>query len=83
MQFYHVNHNVLNLQQSIEFYEKQLGMQIVCNYEIADSTMKLVFMGFDEKRVLELGWLANHQLKTGDELTSTKHKNIWTTSPLS
>ena len=45
--FYHNNINVADLDKSIEFYKKALGLKITKETEAADGSFKLVFMGDD------------------------------------
>ena len=47
--FYHNNINVADLDKSIEFYKKALGLKITKETEAADGSFKLVF--------IELTWL--------------------------
>ena len=56
--FYHNNINVADLDKSIEFYQKALGLKITKETEAADGSFKLVFMGDDTTpHKLELTWL--------------------------
>ena len=56
--FYHNNINVADLNKSIEFYKKALGLKITKETEAADGSFKLVFMGDDTTpHKLELTWL--------------------------
>ena len=56
--FYHNNINVADLDKSIEFYKKALGLKITKETEAADGSFKLVFMGDDTTpHKLELTWL--------------------------
>ena len=43
--FYHNNINVADLQKSIEFYQKALGLSITKEKEAEDGSFKLVFLG--------------------------------------
>ena len=52
--FYHNNINVADLDKSIEFYKKALGLKITKETEAADGSFKLVFMG-DDTRPYDLG----------------------------
>ena len=55
--FYHNNINVADLDKSIEFYKKALGLKITKETEAADGSFKLVFMGDDTTpHKLELTW---------------------------
>ena len=53
--FYHNNINVADLDKSIEFYKKALGLKITKETEAADGSFKLVFMGDDMDRPYDLG----------------------------
>ena len=56
--FYHNNINVADLDKSIEFYKKALGLKITKETEAAYGSFKLVFMGDDTTpHKLELTWL--------------------------
>ena len=59
--FDHFNFNVLDLDRSICFYEKALGLREVRRMEAADGSFILVYMG-EEKTgfLLELTWLKDH-----------------------
>jgi len=58
----HFNFNVKDLDKSLEFYRKVLGMRIVRQKEAPDGSYKIVFLedaaGSDFK--LELTWLRDH-----------------------
>ena len=56
--FDHFNFNVLDLERSIRFYEKALGLKEVRRMEAPDGSFILVYMG-EEKTgfLLELTWL--------------------------
>ena len=56
--FDHFNFNVLDLDRSIRFYEKALGLKEVRRMEAPDGSFILVYMG-EEKAgfLLELTWL--------------------------
>ena len=43
--FNHYNYNVLDLQKSIEFYEKALGLKEVRRKEAKDGSYILVYLG--------------------------------------
>ena len=45
--FYHNNINVADLDKSIEFYKKALGLKITNETEAADESFSLVIMGRD------------------------------------
>ncbi len=60
--FNHYNYNVLDLQKSIEFYEKALGLKEVRRKEAKDGSYILVYLG-DGKTdfTLELTWLRDRK----------------------
>lgn len=56
--FYHNNINVSDLEKSVEFYKKALGLTISREKEADDGSFKLVFMGDETTpHLLELTWL--------------------------
>ncbi|HHU78683.1 MAG: VOC family protein [Caldicoprobacterales bacterium] len=56
--FAHNNINVLDLEKSVEFYKKALGLTEVRRKEAADGSFILVFLGDGEtNHNLELTWL--------------------------
>lgn len=56
--FNHFNFNVLNLEKSLEFYEKALGLKVVREKEASDGSFKLVYLGDGITDFsLELTWL--------------------------
>ena len=56
--FYHNNINVLDLEKSVAFYQKALGLAITREKEADDGSFKLVFLGDeDTPHLLELTWL--------------------------
>lgn len=60
MQFHftHYNYNVLNLEKSMEFYEKALGLKEVRRKEAEDGSFILVYLGDGVTDfTLELTWL--------------------------
>lgn len=58
IKFDHFNFNVLNLEKSLEFYDKALGFKPVREKEASDSSFKLVYLGDGETDfTLELTWL--------------------------
>ncbi len=60
--FYHNNINVLDLQKSLDFYEKALGLKVVREKEAADGSFKLVFLGDGTTpHNLELTWLRDRK----------------------
>ena len=60
--FDHFNCNVLDLERSIRFYEKALGLKEVRRMEAPDGSFILVYMG-EEKTgfLLELTWLRDRK----------------------
>ena len=60
--FDHFNFNVLDLDRSIRFYEKSLGLKEVRRVEAPDGSYILVYMG-EEKTgfLLELTWLRDRK----------------------
>ena len=60
--FDHFNFNVLDLDRSIRFYEKALGLKEVRRMEAPDGSFILVYMG-EEKTgfLLELTWLTDRK----------------------
>ena len=60
--FDHFNFNVLDLDRSIRFYEKALGLKEVRRMEAPDGSFILVYMG-EEKTgfLLELTWLRDRK----------------------
>lgn len=56
--FYHNNINVLDLEKSVAFYQKALGLAITREKEADDGSFKLVFLGDgNTPHLLELTWL--------------------------
>ena len=56
--FCHNNFNVLNLEKSLEFYEKALGLKEVRRMESEDGSFILVYLGDRvNNHTLELTWL--------------------------
>ena len=56
--FYHNNINVLDLEKSISFYQKALGLTVSKEVEAEDGSFKLVFLGDGATpHLLELTWL--------------------------
>lgn len=59
--FDHFNINVTNLENSIEFYEKALGLKEVRRKEAGDGSYILVYLGDGVSPFsLELTWLRDH-----------------------
>ena len=60
--FDHFNINVLNLQRSIAFYEKALGLKEHHRKEASDGSFSLVYMADDQENfLLELTWLRDRK----------------------
>lgn len=56
--FYHNNINVLNLEKSIDFYQKALGLTVTKEHTAEDGRFKLAFLGDGSTpHLLELTWL--------------------------
>lgn len=56
--FAHNNINVLNLEKSLDFYKKALGLVEVKRYQPGDDSFILVYLGDGESNhTLELTWL--------------------------
>lgn len=67
--FDHFNINVLDLQRSIAFYEKALGLKEHHRKEASDGSFTLVYMADDQENfLLELTWLRdrNEAYELGD-----------------
>ena len=65
--FDHFNINVLDLQRSIAFYEKALGLKEHHRKEASDGSFILVYLADDQENfLLELTWLRDRQ--EADEL---------------
>jgi lactoylglutathione lyase len=59
--FDHFNINVTNLDKSIDFYNKALGLKEVRRKEVKDGSFTLVYLGDGETPFsLELTWLRDH-----------------------
>lgn len=57
-QFAHVNFNVLELNKSLEFYDKALGLRPVREKEATDGSFRLVYLGDGSSNfLLELTWM--------------------------
>lgn len=60
--FDHFNINVTDLERSIEFYDKALGLKEVRRKEAEDGSYKIVFLGDGQTDFrLELTWLRDKQ----------------------
>ena len=56
--FYHNNINVYDLEKSLDFYEKALGLTVTRETEAEDGSFKLVYLGDGATpHLLELTWL--------------------------
>lgn len=67
---YHENYNVLDMEKSLDFYEKALGLKPVRTIEAEDGSFKIVFIGNDTTDFqLELTWLRDRTepYSLGDE----------------
>ena len=59
----HVNVNVTDMEKSLAFYEKALGLRLIRKHEAADGSFALAFIGDETGNVnIELTWLRD---KTG------------------
>ena len=59
--FDHFNINVTNLERSLEFYDRALGLKEISRKEAADGRFILVYLGDGEGTFrLELTWLRDH-----------------------
>ena len=57
----HFNIDVTDLERSIEFYDKTLGLKVVKTKEASDGSFKLVYLGDGSGQfLLELTWLRDH-----------------------
>lgn len=69
-QMYHENYNVLDLQKSLDFYEKALGLKEIRRKEASDGSFIIVFVGNETTDFeLELTWLRDRTepYSLGDE----------------
>ena len=67
---YHENYNVLDLEKSLEFYDKALGLKPVSRIDAEDGSYAIVFIGNDTTDFqLELTWLRDRKdpYSLGDE----------------
>ena len=67
---YHENYNVLDLEKSLEFYDKALGLKPVRRIDAEDGSNAIVFIGNDTTDFqLELTWLRDRTepYSLGDE----------------
>ncbi len=59
--FYHVNINVTNLERSIDFYNKSLGLSVDSRKDAEDGSFSLVYLrDSSSAMLLELTFLADH-----------------------
>ena len=57
----HENYNVRDLDRSLAFYEKALGLKVKRRSEAKDGSFIIVYIGNDESEFeLELTWLRDH-----------------------
>ena len=66
----HENYNVLDLEKSLAFYEKALGLTVKRRKEASDGSFIIVYLGNEESAFeLELTWLADRKdpYNLGDE----------------
>lgn len=63
--FDHFNFNVTDLDKSLEFYQKALGIKEVRRKESSDGSFILVYLGdeYNSNFLLELTWLRDHPQK--------------------
>ena len=67
---YHESYNVLDLEKSLEFYDKALGLKPVRRIDAEDGSYSIVFIGNDTTDFqLELTWLRDRKepYSLGDE----------------
>ena len=67
---YHENYNVLDLEKSLEFYDKALGLKPLRRIDAEDGSYAIVFIGNDTTDFqLELTWLRDRKepYSLGDE----------------
>jgi lactoylglutathione lyase len=54
----HTNINVADMQRSIDFYGKALGLRVLRSHEAADGSFRIAFLGDGaSEHMLELTWL--------------------------
>lgn len=59
--FNHFNFNVKDMERSLEFYDKTLGLKPVREKEAADGSYKIIYLGDGKSDfLLELTWLRDH-----------------------
>lgn len=60
----HENYNVQDLDKSLAFYEKALGLTVKRRKDASDGSYTIVYIGNDESEFeLELTWLKEHPYK--------------------
>lgn len=59
----HTNLNVTDLDRSIAFYKKALGLEVARVHESADGAFKLAFLSDGASGLIELTWLKDHPQK--------------------
>jgi lactoylglutathione lyase len=67
---YHENYNVFDLEKSLDFYEKALGLKPVKHIDSEDGSFKIVYIGNETTDfMLELTWLRDREepYNLGDE----------------
>ena len=58
----HTNINVGNLEKSVEFYKKALGLEVTRRHKAADESFELVFLGDGSTpHKIELTWLRDRE----------------------
>ena len=58
----HTNFNVMDLEKSVSFYEKALGLKVMRRHEAQDGSFMLVFMGDGiTDHQVELTWLRDRK----------------------
>ena len=57
----HTNFNVADLQASIDFYEKALGMRVIKRKDASDGSFTLVYLQGEGGAILELTWLRDKE----------------------
>ena len=78
VKFNHFNFNVLNLEKSLEFYEKALGLKPVREKDASDGSFKLVYLGDGlSDFTLELTWLKDLAFHVDDyDAIHKKHQEM-------
>ena len=62
--FNHFNFNVKDMERSLEFYDKALGLKPVREKNAADGSYKIIYLGDGKSDfLLELTWLRDHPEK--------------------